>query len=182
MFEIATGFLLGIVASVIVWYVLEHLIVPRVEFLPVIYKSKTHENPSGYKYRIKFRNIGLREILDFELFAKLRLRGVSSTTNWRAVYIPIDDPRIPLIPSHRGSAKRLAVQLLVSEIPDHAAAILPSGLRSARDNGSLTLEDLMALGNEGTLEIVGFGYDAFSGARKVFQSKVYGVGQVEDES
>ena len=182
MLEIAAGFLLGIVASVSVWYVLEHLLVPRVEFLPAIYRSKTQENPSGYKYRVKFRNIGRREILDFELFAKLRLRGVSSTANWRAVYIPIDDSRIPRIPSHRKSGKRLAVQLLVSEIPDHAAAFLPSELKSARDNGSLTLENLMAFGNEGTLEIVGFGYDAFSGTRKVFQSKVYGVGQLEDES
>jgi hypothetical protein len=37
----------------------------------------------------------------------------------------------------------------------------------------LTLEEIMGLGTQTTLEIIGFGYDAFSSARKTFESKLY---------
>lgn len=184
MLEIGAGFVLGILASIIAWYVLQHHVVPALEFFPKIYKARTDENPSGYKYRIKFQNAGRREILDFELFAKLRIRGLSPNHPgvWRAIYIPVDDPRIPRIASHRGTAKRLAVQLLVSDVSAHVVSALPEELQEVHKKGQLSLEQLMGLGCEVTLEMIGFGYDAFSGARKVVQSMIYGLTDIIDES
>lgn len=184
MLEICTSFVLGIIASLIAWYVLQHHVIPKVEFFPEIYRAETDETPCGFKYRVRFRNTGRREILDFEIFAKLRVRGLnhSRLRSWRVIYIPVDDRRIPRVPSHRGTAKRLAVQLLVSEVPAHAVAAFPVEMRTAYGDGQPTLEKIMGLGEEATLQMIGFGYDAFSGARKVVQSKIYHIDDiVEDE-
>ena len=58
MAELLGGLLIGFLASMAVWYVLFHRIVPSLDFFPAIYKTETEENLSGYKYRIRFRNIG----------------------------------------------------------------------------------------------------------------------------
>jgi hypothetical protein len=131
MIEILSGYIIGVLTSITAWYVLYHRIVPSLEFFPEIYKSKTDENQSGYKYRVRFRNNGSREIIDLELFAKLRIKGLSpsSPTTWRAIYIPIDDSRIPRLKSQKGTNKRIAVQLLISEIPSSAVGSLPIELQ-----------------------------------------------------
>jgi hypothetical protein len=179
-----SGFLIGLLTSMITWHILFHRIVPSLEFFPAIYKKKTDENPSGYKYRIKFRNTGRREVLDVELFAKLRIEGLSPCEPqlWRAIYIPIDDTRIPRIVSHRGNAKRIAIQLRVTDLDDFGKACLPPDIRAKCYSRTVTLEDLMNVGRNATLEIIGFGYDPFSGARKVFESQVYSATDINEEN
>lgn len=183
MIELLSGCLIGLLTSITVWYVLYHRIIPSMEFFPEIYKSQTDENESGYKYRVRFQNNGSREILDLELFAKLRIKGLSKSNplTWRAIYIPIDDPRIPRLRSQKGTDKRFAVQLLVSEISDLSRRCLPSPLQEKCQNQELILEDLMHLGTQSTLEIIGFGYDAFSSARKIFESKTYSIQDIQRE-
>ena len=169
------GFLLGVGASATFWYILYHRVIPTVTFFPKISVSDTSENPSGKKYRIRFQNVGRRSMLDVELFAKLRIQGLaeSEPNTWRAIYIPIDDPRIPKVVSHRKSRKRLAVQLLVNSIDEAATACLPAELQLKRERNSLHLEDLMSLGSNTRLQIFCFGYDSFSGSRKAFESPEY---------
>ena len=183
MIELLSGYLIGVLTSITAWYVLYHRIIPSLEFFPEIYKSQTDENQSGYKYRVRFQNNGSREILDLELFAKLRIKGLSerNPSTWRAIYIPIDDPRIPRLTSQKGTNKRFAVQLLVLEISDSSRRFLPSSLQEKCQNQELTLEDLMQLGTQSTLEIIGFGYDAFSSARKIFESKIYSIQDIRNE-
>lgn len=177
------GLIIGFVSSAITWYMLFRRIVPTLEFFPKIYRQPTNENPSGYKYHIRFRNTGRREILDLELFARLRIQGLSSTrpTRWKAIYIPVDDARIPKIGSHRRTKKRIAVQLLVKEVDQPARASLPSALSAKCESGTVRLEELMETGQNATLEIVGFGYDSFSGARRVFESVKYLASDIVDE-
>ena len=128
MIELLSGYFIGVLTSIMAWYVLYHRIVSSLEFFPEIYKSQTDENQSGCKYRVRFQNNGSREILDLESFAKIIIKDLSkgNPSSWKAIYIPIDDPRIPRLTSQRGTNKRFAVQLLVSEIPDSARGCLPS--------------------------------------------------------
>jgi hypothetical protein len=178
--SIAVGFLLGILASYICWYFLFHKIVPRVEFLPQILVSSTKENSSGKKYRIRFQNVGRREVLDFEVIAKLRIQGLipEDPVVWRAIYIPVDDARIPKLGSHRKSGKFLAIQLLVNSIDDSAASCLPSELQDNLRSGTLDLEALMNLGKNARLQLFAFGYDEHSGARKAFESKLFDANDI----
>jgi hypothetical protein len=121
--------------------------------------------------------------LDLELFAKLRVLGLAPSRPgvWRAIYIPVDDARIPRIPSHRGTNKRVAVQLLLSDIPSNVVSALPFDLQEAHKKGQLTFEQLAGVGKDRTFEMIAFGYDPFSGARKVAQSKRYGLDDIVTE-
>ena len=148
MLDIASGFFVGVLTSILTWYVLSHWIVPSLEFFPHVYRSKTRENPSGCKYRVRFKNTGRRRILDLELFAKLRIRGLSTagSTTWRAIYIPIDDARLPIVQSQRGTNKRIAVQLCVTEIDEVSRPAFPPEIQEKFQDRTVRLEDLMDLG------------------------------------
>ena len=101
--EFVIGFIFGTIASMLAWYILFHQIVPKIDFFPNIYKQATNENPSGFRYLVRLRNTGRRDIIDVELFAKLRIKGIYKERRnaWKAIYIPIDDERIPKIKSQK---------------------------------------------------------------------------------
>lgn len=183
MTELLIGIIIGLLASTVVWYVLYHYVVPSIKFFPKIYKYETDENPSGYKYRVRFQNNGNREVIALELFAKLKIKGLSKSAPpaWRAIYIPIDDFRIARLKPQKETGKRFTVQLLISEISDTNQRCLPLPLQQKCQHQELTLEDIMQAGTDATLEIVGFGYDAFSGKRKVFKSKRYTKQHIQAE-
>jgi hypothetical protein len=183
MIELLSGFLIGIMSSFLVWYLLYRRLVPSLEFSPKVYREKSDENPSGYVYRIRFRNIGKRTLIDIELFAKLRIQGISplKSTYWRAIYLPIDDPRIPKIESQRKSKKRTSVRLLITQLSESSISILPLKIQKKCQDDKICLEDLFSAGRS-TLQIFAFGYDEFSGARKIFESKLYTLEDIEDEN
>jgi hypothetical protein len=181
--ELAIGFLLGTIASMLAWYILFHKIVPKIEFFPNIYREKTAENPSGYRYLFRLKNIGKRDIIDVELIAKLRIRGIyeHKKYSWKAIYIPLDDNRIPKIKSQKRNHKRIAVQICPTEIKDIAKRSIPDEFKLKLEQETLLLEDLFKLGDESEFQIFGFGYDSLSGSRKEFESKVFNMKDIIDE-
>lgn len=76
------GIPLGILSSLAAWWILFRYIVPKIEFSPHI--SKYHFENLGTRYRIKFRNIGKRGIIDIEVFPILRIKGLNPELpdNW----------------------------------------------------------------------------------------------------
>jgi hypothetical protein len=181
--EIITAFMTGFAASYLLWYYLNKIKVPVIEFKPSIFKSPTAENLCGWKYRAKFRNEGGRAALDLEIVAKLRIRGLypSRPERWHAIYVPIEDPRIPKVDSNRKTRKVLSVLLLPNDISESARSILPENLQEKCNLGTLCLEDLLSSGSESKLQIFAFGYDEFSGARKLFESPEYFIDQIQNE-
>ena len=181
--EIIIGFVLGIIASILAWYILFHKIIPKVDFFEKIYKDRTDENPSGYRYLIRFQNNGHRDIIDIELFAKLRIKGIYEHRRnaWKAIYIPIDDNRIPKINSQKRNHKRIAIQICPTEINHIAKRSIPDELKRKLDDETILLEELMEIGEKSELQIFGFGYDSFSGSRKVFESKKFVRDDIEIE-
>lgn len=177
MFEIIIAFLFGILASFLAWLITYRFITPKLSFFPAVYKEKTDENPAGFKYRIRIKNKGFRDIIDMEIIVKLRIKGLYEHKRniWNAIYIPVDDPRIPKIQSQRKKMKRTAVLLCISKIIPTAKAILPKELQEKCKDNSLLLEDILELGKEANLQIYCFGYDPFSGSRKLFESKLFTI-------
>ena len=56
--------------------------------------------------------------------------------------------------------------------------VLPHDILKKREEGTLTLEDILGLGEGTYLQIQAFGYDEFSGARKYFASKRYNLSDI----
>jgi hypothetical protein len=59
---------------------------------------------------------------------------------------------------------------------------LPEERQEVHEKGQLNLEQLMKLDREVTIRMSGFGYGAFSGARKVVQSMTGGLTHIIDGS
>jgi hypothetical protein len=181
--ETIIGFILGIIASFLVWYLVYHIIVPKIEFFPNIYKQRSNENHSGFRYVAKIKNVGKRDIIDVEIFIKLRIKGLYHKQSlWKGIYIPVDDERIPKIKSQKDDTKRTAVQMCLSKIKAISTKSFPDEVKEKLNNETLLLEDLLRLGNERELQIFVFGYDPYSGSRKMFESKVYGMNDIEEEN
>ena len=140
--EILMAFVGGIAASLVAWFIVRHWLGPTIEFYEGIYKRKSRDDLSGYEYRIRLRNEGRRAVVDFEVVVRLRLFSSTGST-FKAVYIPLDIPRIPKIASHRGSNKRVSMLLRPADIDRTTAERLPSVVREGIESKTIKLEDLM---------------------------------------
>jgi len=188
--EFIAGFLMGVLTNIFSWWILSHWVVPRLRFSPAISKTPrqpTQDDKSGYKYRIKFENAGRRPIIDVELMARLRIKGLGEhpKTNWQIVYIPLDGSvvyRIPrIVPVGRGRHTRHILGFYVNSVDEFRNnPIYPPEIRYKAQERVLLLEDLLTLGTEADLEVEAFGYDEFSGARKLFLPKRYTVHDIKE--
>lgn len=179
---ILVGLVTGIFTNLASWWILFHGIVPDIRFFPLISKISSSnvidENMSGFKYRIKLENVGKRTIIDVELMARLRVKGLRkiSKDNWWVVYIPLEpvmnsrEYRIPqVLPTAIGKARSHIFELHINFVDEfRTSKLYPEIIRKKAEQKQLLLEDLLNLGRKATLDIATFGYDEFSGTRKLF--------------
>lgn len=180
--ELILGFILGLIASYVVWYFVVHRLVPTIVFEPKLYAHHINDKTARSEYRIRYRNAGRRDLIDLEFVVKLRVKGLRSEAPsiWRAIYIPVDDARIPLVQPHNKNQTR-SVRLLVSEIEKKYLEVLSSEIQNDIELGNKGLELLLGLGTFTELEVYAFCYDVFSGSRKLFRN-TYHLSDIVSES
>ena len=187
--SISIGFLFGIIASLLAWWFQSHLIVPNIQFSPFIGKIPSVENKSGYKYRIKLENSGKRSVIDIEIMARLRIKGVGDfPNNWKVYYIPLGDLgitfRIPIMTRKKTKTSGHTITLDIHEVVEfkklEKLERFPDNIKQKAKENTLLLEDLLSLGSEANVRIEAFGFDEFSGARKFFKSKFYTIRDIKE--
>jgi len=165
--ELLIAMLLGIIASLMAWWILTHSLVPKILFAPFISKVKV-KGKEDYKFRIGIRNIGNRDIIDVEIIIELIIKGfdkdVPSNTSY--IQLKLNKPRLPKI------KKKNQWALTIN------TTNLPNSLLPVYKNKNF--EDLLRIENA-EAKIVVFGYDRFSGTRKVFESKHYTINDIEEK-
>lgn len=169
------GIPVGVLGSFLAWWIIYHRIIPIVRFSEDICKDKYDPDNTGFRYRIKLENYGRRAILDLELIARYRVKGLfkGRPGNWKVVYIPLHNNRIFNMPPVKKSHFREMVRINLNEASEFNNIIFSRQIRTKLKNKLLLLEDLLSLGADSTLQIYGFGFDEFSGVRKFVKSKVY---------
>lgn len=169
------GLFIGLGTSFFSWWVLFHVLVPKVEFSDAISRTP-RRNGSGHSYRLKLMNTGRRAVIGLEIFVRVTYK-IPNTTNTTGIYIPVrSDGESKLeIPRLNPKANRLIYLRpnLVSTF--RTSTIYSQAFRERAAKGKLTIEDVLALGTAAKLKVYVSGYDEFSGARKVFVSKDYTV-------
>jgi hypothetical protein len=184
MGELILGFILGIITNFVAWWILFHAIVPHIRFSTAISKTSfeaTPDDKSGYRYRVKFENAGTRSVIDVEVIARLRIKGLGRypKTNWQVIDIPVENDRsisyrIPRIQPVRDGHIRHTVRFCINSVEEFCEnPLYPEPIRKKAENKTLLLEDLLKSGSKATLRVYAFGYDEFSGTRKLFLSKEY---------
>ncbi len=179
------GIFIGIVASLLAWWVLFHFLVPTIRFSSSISKTPDAGCNSRHRYRIKLENAGRRAVIDVELFARFRLRGASPEypENWVVVDLPLDlegrIKRIPRIRPTRRGARRDILEFAVHRANEFRDAKYPEHIRQKAERQLLTLEDILNLASHASVQIEAFGYDEYSGTRKFFVSKSYCISDIK---
>jgi hypothetical protein len=175
------GLISGGVSSFIVWFIVYHVLVPRIEFSDHISKITGHDGEPVY--RIKFENCGRRPAIDIRINIRY---GVKRTQNkhhrWIVTYIPFSKDRREQIPflnpvDKNKKGMREVIPLLINDTTFDENTF-PEDIRERYEVGKLRLEDLFAEGHEHGIQVFVFCYDSFSGTRKIFKSKVYGLSDI----
>lgn len=169
---------IGAFSSLIAWWVLNYWIKPKINFSNDISRLDV-DNKSFYRF--KFENSGTRRILDSEITAKLRIRGLKFSKNWEVIYLPLDNDRIPVIHSIKKYYKKIreVPRIELSFIDLKYYRFLPERIIDKIQKDTITLEELMNLGIDSELILYITGFDEISGARKTFESKPYKVSDIK---
>jgi hypothetical protein len=170
---------LGVAASLGAWAILFHGLRPKLEFSTAISRVLAEEEGGGLAYRVKLRNSSRREIVDIALVAKLRIYGLNSEypQNWEVAHLPVSfGGELPVI--SRGTFP--IVRIKTTQPDEFTRLRYPAEIRAKAAAGTLTLDDLLALGTASYVQIFGFGSDAFSGTRRHFASPKYTLASISD--
>jgi hypothetical protein len=84
------GFVLGLLASFIIWFFTTKLLVLKIEFSENLSKNLPDysKNP---RYRFRIRNKGSRNIVDIDVYFRVRIKGLyaHSPYVWDIVTVPV---------------------------------------------------------------------------------------------
>lgn len=165
------GVPVGMLSSFAIWWWVTHSMVPIIRFAYSISKRETDEVKSGFRYRCKIKNTGRRAIIDVEIIARLRIKGLREELPNNSVMIKLDvsSDRIPII-----RPNRVKIITILPEMNDKFKHDpYPEDIQKKANDGIITLDDLLNIGKYSYLIVSVFGYDEYSGTRKLFESKKY---------
>jgi len=170
----------GVLTSYTVWWITFKYLTPKIKFSDAISCLESKENASGFRYRFKFENEGRRNIIDAEVIVRVRIRGLRKDMrkNWEVIYLPISSMHYQKLAIVRPVSKPLKGHKPlrpVFEIKGYACeyfehAIFPPAVQEKARQRSLTLEEILSIGDEANLQVLILAFDEFSGARKFFES------------
>lgn len=156
------GIPLGVLSSLLAWWILFHVTVPRVRFdsriVPILKPT-----PSGTSY-FAMTNTGKRPIIDCSVRAELRVRGLDPEGPPGATWLF----NLPLRHHHflrwPPQTRRFAVVL------PYRFSTEDSPLLSKFADTAYSLEQLLSTVPSATVRFAVFAYDSFSGTRRLFLS------------
>jgi len=159
------GIIMGVITSYFVWWLLTRATVPKVTFAPFISKIQDTEDKS--RYRIGFKNSGRRTIIDVQIIVELVIKGFDTKLPNNTSYIQLNLHKPKLYKVSKGTRWALTIDLNK----------LPNSLSVYKN---ATLEDLLKIKNA-KVRIIIFGYDEYSGSRKILESDKYTFTDIKEE-
>jgi uncharacterized protein (DUF58 family) len=165
---------IGILASIIFWAVFTFLLAPRVDFSVYISKRSAENSPNKLQYRFKIRNAHRRNIIDLEIFATIKIKGLRAKHTWTSFSIPISGIEggyhIPRLHHYKKRGSGLTYDLDIMDMHKTDTSLFPAPIPMKFDDGSLEIEDLLSAKERehSYIQVAIFGYDELSGTRKLF--------------
>jgi hypothetical protein len=180
--QILIGLVIGIASSLFAWWVLNRLLAPRIRWSGSICKDQWLGTS---RYRIKFANLGIRDVVDAEVRCTVRIvnldnvaAGKAGATNTATVSLPLHGGTADVLRKTWWGAKlkgraRLA-QIDTSGISTFQLPRMASEVRDRIARGEQpALEQILGQGKHAYVDFTFYGYDVVSGARRVRRSKHY---------
>jgi hypothetical protein len=183
--DLASGLVIGLIASFSSWWFLYHFLTPSINFAPSISKRPhvpTPEDGSRYGYWIRIENNGQRPVIDVEIRVRLRINYPPDymANVWDIIDVPLAangeiTHRIPIIyPIKHKKGRRPDLRIHFNSLGlFRDKPYYPKKIKYRASRRALLLEDILGLVPSPSLDVVAFGFDEFSGARKLFMSPRY---------
>ena len=185
------GLIVGLFTSFFSWWVLFHWLTPSILLSASICKSSNRvvsndgTEKTSATYKIQFTNIGYRTIIDFQVRALIRIKGMDNpqSSTWQVAHLVMveDGGRIysyPNVDPFRRSKIRWTLLLYLEAVENFKNHPYPAHIRVKAEDKSLMLEELLSLGTKAEVRVIASGYDEFSGARKIYE-KTYFLNDVK---
>lgn len=171
MVELLLSFVLGVMASGLVWWLSVHYWRPSVRFSPELAEYELRNGNSFFQ--CAFENDGKRTIVDLEVQVRIGIKGYLGATGWAYHSVTSNASRIPLLAKGKQRRVRVFDTREKIEFVDKPSKSIRDKIETCR-----SLREIFKLGEDGALRVHIFGYDSFSGVRKHFQSKSYRIDDI----
>ena len=189
--DILLGISSSLVASVVFWVFTFWYSPTKIRFSSQIEKSTDSYDKSHKRYRIKLLNIGRRDLLEVTYIVRLSISTETSsgeqTTN--NTYLGLGYSDVPPvfhgkkwqnINKGKNAAWILPLLMIDSTYSEFSKRFYPENIQKAAKDKSLTLDDVFQEFKDRIgITIYAFGFDAITGARKMFQSKWYSTKDIK---
>lgn len=160
------GAFLGIGSSGAFWWFQSHYFIPQIIFSEEIAEYPVGE-PVGV-FRVKFINSGRRNIIDIRIIVRVSIYELGSRPMWTSFDLKHSTETVPVL----APGKNKLINLFRPELGVQPTVQMTQYVRDATQDVK-SLRDLLKLGTDASVSVYAFGYDEFSGARKLFMSKFY---------
>ena len=179
------SFLLGILASAIVWFITSKVSRVKIEFPIELMGDSDPCDESKYHYNIEVINKGKGELIDLHMQAKITIKGADKKNPGLSCFALLNLDYFCHFPSlpYRGAkdkfgSRRCSGRLIYAINMDGAyeefkKIFYTDSIIEKAKNHTLQLDDIFCAYPNAEIQFYLFGYDSFTGARKMYKSKYY---------
>lgn len=185
MREQIISFSLGVLASFLVWLFTTKFSRVKIVFSRELTGNTDPNNESLYHYSVDVTNKGHRDLIDLHMQAKITIVGADKKNpglkcfallnldySSNLPYLPPAGSRDRLWPNKNTGRIMYAVDM-TDAYTEFSKVFYDSHIREKALNKTLQLDDIFAVYPDAALQFHLFGYDAFTGARKMYRSQYY---------
>lgn len=178
-------FVLGVVASVLVWLFTTKFSQVKIVFPQEIFGDTHFHDNSMYHYNIEVTNVGRRELIDLHMQAKITIGGADKRNpglrNFALLNLDYfcNYPSLPYKGAQDKAGPQICTGRLIYAINmegayyEFAKIFYDEDIRKKAKAKTLELNDVFNTYPDAAIQFYLFGYDAFTGARKMYKSKYY---------
>lgn len=183
--EIVLGFIFGCISSGIVSLVWYKIFVPKIKFADSICRYESTDKNELFTYKIKFRNIGKRDIFEMYLYCTLFIPDLQIKDSIHTADINLSYNFRPLF-KKRGKKGKLnpdgLVRICLNDeqmLEEFIRPIYPDEIKNKAEKRLLTLEDLLGIRQSAYIRFYIIAHDKFTGSKRIFESQSYTINDVK---
>lgn len=182
---IIVGIITGVISSAFTWWLLHHVVSPKVVFSSTIKKQTSSVTSTGLYYQIKIGNARrISDAVDLKVQAVIYLPNYPSKDVMNIYPIPSKTEHLFELPPKPkgGEAWGQRISLIVTDpiFSDRFKTnLFPDNIARMAAERKLTLEDLYSLSDTAYLRIYVSATSSISGSKKTMKSKDYTLSDIK---
>lgn len=160
---------IGIICSLIAWWIIFHLLGPKLKI-----RDKITIRTTDGSHRLKIENVGFRGLVNWTCSARFEFKSTTSNL-WKYVNIPTNINWEP----HLSAGNNRIIVFRPELIKEKTSNPFEQKIADHFGDKKISFHDLFNYKEQSRLRFSLHGYDAFSGAARVFEH-VYKVSDITD--